>query len=93
MKAPTIITSMARALGIVATTEEVAIVPLEQWHRVFERVRAAEARVQELEAASTAQQMVTVTRPGVYLMSASRVIVEGKSLSRFSVTQVDEVQP
>ncbi len=50
MKAPTIITSMARALGIVATTEEVAIVPLDQWHRVFERVRAAEARVQELEA-------------------------------------------
>ena len=50
MKAPTIITSMCRALGIVATTEEVAIVPLEQWHRVFERVRAAEARVVELEA-------------------------------------------
>ena len=49
MKAPTIITSMARALGIVSTTEEVAIVPLEQWLRVFERVRAAEARVVELE--------------------------------------------
>ena len=50
MKAPTIITSMARALGIVSSVEEVAIVPLEQWHRVFERLRAAEARVQELEA-------------------------------------------
>ena len=50
MKAPTIITSMARALGIVSSVEEVAIVPLEQWHRVFERVRVAEARVVELEA-------------------------------------------
>ena len=49
MKAPTIITSMARALGIVSSVEEVAIVPLEQWLRVFERVRLAEARVQELE--------------------------------------------
>ena len=50
MKAPTIITSMARAMKLVGPTEEVAIVPLEQWHRVFERVRAAEARVVELEA-------------------------------------------
>ena len=49
MKAPSIITSMARALGIVSSVEDVAIVPLEQWTRVFERVRAAEARVQELE--------------------------------------------
>ena len=45
MKAPTIITSMARALGIVSSVEEVAIVPLEQWLRVFERLRAADARV------------------------------------------------
>lgn len=49
MKAPTI-TSMCRALGIVSSVEDVAIVPLEQWHRVFERLRAAEARVQELES-------------------------------------------
>ena len=49
MKAPTIITSMARALGIVSSVEEVAIVPLEQWLRTFERLRAAEARVVELE--------------------------------------------
>ena len=50
MKAPTIITSMARALGIVSTTEEVAIVPLERWLRALERLRLAEARVVELEA-------------------------------------------
>lgn len=49
MKAPTIITSMCRALGIVSSVEEVAIVPLDQWHRVFERVRKAEARVHDLE--------------------------------------------
>lgn len=49
MKAPQIITSMARALGIVSSVEEVAIVPLEQWHRVFERLHRAEARVAELE--------------------------------------------
>lgn len=43
------ITRMCWLLGIVADEVEVTIMPLEQWHRVFERVRAAEARVVELE--------------------------------------------
>ena len=31
MKAPTIITSMARALGIVSATEDIVIVPVDEW--------------------------------------------------------------
>ena len=98
MKAPTIITSMARALGIVSTTEEVAIVPLEQWHRVFERVRVAEARVVELEAKvedyetapGTAQQVIDISKPGVFLMGSSRVKINGQWMNRFSVQQIGE---
>ena len=100
MKAPTIITSMARALGIVSTTEEVAIVPLEQWHRVFERLRAAEARVQELEAKvedyetapGTAQQVIDISKPGLFLMGSSRVKINGVWMNRFSVQQIGEAQ-
>ena len=43
------VTRLCWLLGVVADEAEVAIVPLEQWHRVFERVRTAEARVVELE--------------------------------------------
>ena len=42
-------TRLLRWLGIDLADYDVVIVPLEQWHRVFERVRAAEARVVELE--------------------------------------------
>lgn len=43
------LTRLLRWLGIDLADYDVVIVPLEQWHRVFERVRAAEARVVDLE--------------------------------------------
>ncbi len=43
------LTRLFRLLGIDLDALDVVIVPLEQWHRVCERVRVAEARVQELE--------------------------------------------
>ena len=43
------LTRLLRLLGIDLDAIDVVIVPVEQWHRVFERVRLAEARVQELE--------------------------------------------
>lgn len=43
------ITRLLRWIGVDLAEWDVVIVPLEQWHRVFERVRAAEARVQQLE--------------------------------------------
>lgn len=43
------ITRLFRCLGIDLDALDVVIVPLEQWHRVFERVRVAEARVEQLE--------------------------------------------
>lgn len=43
------ITHLFRLLGIDLDALDVVIVPLEQWHRVFERVRVAEARVEQLE--------------------------------------------
>ncbi len=43
------LTRLFRLLGIDLDAMDVVIVPLEQWHRVFERVRVAEARVVELE--------------------------------------------
>lgn len=43
------LTRLLRWLGIDLADFDVVIVPLEQWHRVFERVRLAEARVQTLE--------------------------------------------
>ena len=49
MKAPTIITSMARALGIVSSVEEVAIVPLEKWHAMFKEREQLRWRVKKLE--------------------------------------------
>lgn len=42
-------TRLLRWLGIDLADYDVVIVPVEQWHRVFERVRAAEARVEQLE--------------------------------------------
>lgn len=38
-----------RWLGIDLADWDVVMVPTEQWHRVFDRVRKAEARVVELE--------------------------------------------
>ena len=43
------LTRLLRWLGVDLVEYDVVVVPLEQWHRVFERVRAAEARVQTLE--------------------------------------------
>lgn len=43
------LTRLFRLLGIDLDALDVVIVPVEQWHRVFERVRVAEARVVELE--------------------------------------------
>lgn len=43
------LTRLMRWLGIDLATLDVVIVPLDQWHRVFERVRVAEARVETLE--------------------------------------------
>ena len=40
---------LLRWLGVTYDEPNMITMPLEQWHRVFERVRAAEARVQELE--------------------------------------------
>ena len=44
MKAPTIITSMARALGIVSATEDIVIVPVDEWNEMraeVDRLRKA----------------------------------------------------
>lgn len=44
MKAPTIITSMARALGIVSATDDIVIVPVDEWNEMraeVERLRKA----------------------------------------------------
>lgn len=43
------LTRLLRWLGIDLATLDVVMVPTDQWHRVFERVRAAEARVHDLE--------------------------------------------
>ena len=43
------IASLFNLLGLDLSTLDVVVVPLEQWHRVFERVRRAEARVHDLE--------------------------------------------
>ena len=43
------LTRLFRLLGVTLDALDVVIVPLEQWHRVFERVRVAEARVEQLE--------------------------------------------
>ena len=43
------ITRLLRWIGVDLAEWDVVIVPVEQWHRVFERVRAAEARVVDLE--------------------------------------------
>lgn len=43
------LTRLLRWLGIDLAEWDVVMVPLEQWHRVFERVRRAEARVEQLE--------------------------------------------
>ena len=42
-------TRLLRWLGVDLAEWDVVIVPVEQWHRVFERVRLAEARVVDLE--------------------------------------------
>jgi hypothetical protein len=49
-------TRILRWLGIDLADYDVVIVPVEQWHRVFERVRRAEARVQELERQMAAME-------------------------------------
>ena len=43
------ITSLCRALGIVATTEDVVIMPLSKWHEWHEEKERVKARVAELE--------------------------------------------
>jgi hypothetical protein len=43
------LTRLLRLLGIDLAAIDVVMVPTEQWHRVFERVRRAEARVEQLE--------------------------------------------
>ena len=43
------LTRLLRWIGVDLAEWDVVIVPTEQWHRVFERVRAAEARVVDLE--------------------------------------------
>lgn len=48
------IARLFRLLGIDLATLDVVVVPLDQWHRVFERLRVAEARVAHLEAALAA---------------------------------------
>jgi len=54
------ITRLFRLFGIDLAEWDVVIVPLEQWHRVFERVRVAEARVQELERQLAAMEQGNV---------------------------------
>lgn len=43
------ITRLFRLLGVILDGPDVVIVPVEQWRRVFERMRVAEARVETLE--------------------------------------------
>lgn len=43
------IANILRLLGIDLDTIDVVIVPTDQWLRVFERMRLAEARVEQLE--------------------------------------------
>lgn len=49
-------THLLRLFGIVYDEPDMVTMPLEQWHRVFERVRKAEARVQELERQMAAME-------------------------------------
>ena len=50
-------TRLLRWLGIDLAEYDVVIVPVEQWHRVFERVRLAEARVVDLERQVAAMEL------------------------------------
>jgi hypothetical protein len=43
------ITHLLRLLGVTFDGPDVVIVPTDQWRRVFERMRLAEARVETLE--------------------------------------------
>ena len=43
------LTRLLRFLGVVYDEPDMVTMPVEQWHRVFERVRVAEARVEQLE--------------------------------------------
>lgn len=43
------LTRLFRLFGIDLDALDVVIVPVEQWRRVFERMRVAEARVEQLE--------------------------------------------
>ena len=54
------LTRLFRFLGIDLDALDVVIVPVEQWHRVFERVRVAEARVVELERQLAAMEQGSV---------------------------------
>lgn len=54
------LTRLLRFLGIDLADHDVVIVPVEQWHRVFDRVRAAEARVVELERQLAAMEQGNV---------------------------------
>ena len=40
---------LLRLLGVTLDDPDVVIVPVDQWRRVFERMRVAEARVETLE--------------------------------------------
>jgi hypothetical protein len=60
-----LVLSLARALGIVSTVDDVVIVPLAQWHAMHERheadqaaLRSALARVVEVEAAQHALEKI-----------------------------------
>lgn len=43
------LTRLFRIFGVTLDDLDVVIVPIEQWRRVFERMRLAEARVETLE--------------------------------------------
>lgn len=75
-----VVLSLARALGIVSTVDDVVIVPLTQWHALHERheadqaaLRSALARVVEMEAAQHALEKI-VARETVRADAACRTI-------------------
>ena len=62
-----VVLSLARALGIVSSVDDVVIVPLSQWHAMHERheadalaLRSALARVVEMETAQHALEKIVV---------------------------------
>lgn len=54
------LTRLLRFLGVVYDEPDMVTMPVEQWHRVFERVRVAEARVEQLERQLAAMEQGSV---------------------------------